>query len=227
MGAFHDAIVGKGEISVIAEIKRRSPSHGDFPQHAVKELMAAYEKGGAAAISVVTEKSLFNGNIELLREVRKITRLPILRKDFITAAEQVKETAEAGANAILFVTRLLSKEKLFELVSLALKVGLDPVVEIHDEQDLKKIKGLRHIVVGVNNRDLRTFKTNVRHAQKFLDFIDPAFPIIAESAFQTPEELAPYRGKIDAVLIGTILLTAPNPLQKLLSLTQPVNSLTR
>jgi indole-3-glycerol phosphate synthase len=220
MGTFHNAISGKGEISIIAEIKRRSPSHGNFPQHAVTELMAAYEKGGAAAISVVTESTLFNGNLELLREVRNATHLPILRKDFITTSEQVEETAKIGAHAILLIARLLDKKTLGFLCLEAKRAGLDPVVEIHGEADLRKISGLTDIIIGINNRNLSTFQTDVRHAQKMLNRIPPELPIIAESAFQNPDELIPYRGKINAVLIGTSLLTAPNPFEKLLSFTK-------
>lgn len=219
MGTFHDAIAGKEKISVIAEIKRRSPSHGDFPQHAVTELMAAYEKGGAAAISVVTEPTLFKGSIELLREVRKTTRLPILQKDFIASAEQVRETAEAGANAVLLIARLLDKKMLASLVSVAEKANLDPIIEIHDDADLQKISGIQNIIVGINNRNLATFETNVRHAEQFLKKINPSLPIIVESAFQTPAELAPYRGKIDAVLIGTTFLISQNPCKTLTTFT--------
>lgn len=220
MGIFHDAIRGKENISVIAEIKRRSPSHGDFPQHAVPELMAAYKKGGAAAISVVTEPTLFNGSFELLREVRNATDLPILRKDFITNPLQIKETAQAGAHAILLIARLLPSQK--ELVGLAVfaqTLGLDPIIEIHDYTDLEKIEKLRGLIIGINNRNLKTFKTDVRHAEKFLSRIDPSHTIIVESAFQTPEELTPYRGKIDAVLIGTTFLTSQNPYETLTTFT--------
>lgn len=220
MGIFHDAIRGKENISVIAEIKRRSPSHGDFPQHAVPELMAAYKKGGAAAISVVTEPTLFNGNLELLREVRNAADLPILRKDFITNPLQIKETAEVGANAVLLIARMMkSREELVGFAVFALTLGLDPVIEIHDETDLLKIESLRDAIIGINNRNLKTFETDVRHAEKFISRIDPNHTIIVESAFQTPEELTPYRGKIDAVLIGTALLIAQNPYEILTTFT--------
>lgn len=220
MGIFHDAIRGKEKISVIAEIKRRSPSHGDFPPHNVTELMAAYKEGGAAAISVVTEPTLFNGSLELLREVRNATDLPILRKDFITNPLQIKETTEVGANAVLLIARMIkSREELVGLAVFALTLGLDPIIEIHDETDLTKIEGLHDAIIGINNRNLKTFETDVKHAKKFISRIDPNHTIIVESAFQTPEELAPYRGKIDAVLIGTVLLTSENPCNTLTSFT--------
>lgn len=220
MGIFHNAIRGKKNISVIAEIKRRSPSRGDFPPHNVTELMTAYKKGGATAISVVTEPTLFNGSLELLREVRNATDLPILRKDFITNPLQIQETAEAGANAILLIACLLpSQKELVGLAVFAMTLGLDPVIEIHDETDLPKIEGLHDVIIGINNRNLKTFETDVRHAEKFISRIDPNHTIIVESAFQTPEELVQYRGKIDAVLIGTALLTSENPCNTLTSFT--------
>lgn len=220
MGAFHDAISGKEKISVIAEIKRRSPSHGDFPQHTIQELMAAYEKGGAAAISVVTEPTLFNGSLELLREVKNATNLPILRKDFITNPRQIQKTAESGASAILLIARMLPSQKdLIALAVFAQTLGLDPVIEIHDEEDLEKIEGLRGAIIGINNRNLKTFETDVNYAEKFISRIDPEHTIIVESAFRSPEELAPYRGKIDAVLIGTAFLVAENPCETLTNFT--------
>lgn len=220
MGAFHDAIAGKDKISVIAEIKRRSPSHGDFPQHAVPELMAAYKKGGASAISVVTEPTLFNGNLELLREVKNATDLPILRKDFITHPKQIQETVDSGASAVLLIARLIpSREKLIALAVFAQTLGLDPIIEIHNEEDLEKIEGLRGAIIGINNRNLKTFETDVRHAEKLLGRVDPKHTIIVESAMGSPKDLEPYRGKIDAVLIGTALLISKNPYKTLTNFT--------
>lgn len=211
MPSFLKAISGKDRIKVIAEVKRRSPSFGDFPNHDVSTLLLAYEKGGASAISVVTEPTLFKGSLELLREVRRATQLPVLRKDFITRPEQVEETARCGADAILLITRLLTKPALTELVTLCAQFKIDPVLEINDDEDLEKITGMHGIIVGINNRDLRTFETDVKHAAGLLHRIDPSLTIIAESAFSNAKELIPYRGKIDAVLIGTALLTSKDP----------------
>lgn len=220
MGAFRDAISGKEKISVIAEIKRRSPTHGDFPQHAVTELMAAYKKGGASAISVVTEPTLFNGSLELLREVKNSTDLPILRKDFITHPKQIQETADSGASAILLIARMLSSQK--DLVALAIfaqTLGLDPVIEIHDETDLEKIKGLHGAIIGINNRNLKTFETDVQHAEKLLGRVNLKHTIIIESAMSSQEDLELYRGKIDAVLVGTAFLISKNPCETLTNFT--------
>lgn len=219
MKPFEKAIRGKGRISVIAEIKRFSPSHGPFPDHPVHELIKAYEAGGASAISVVTDTHLFHGSLELLREARKYTELPIIRKDFLTEKKHMDESAQAGASAVLLIARMLDNDRLQELALYAHTQGLDTVIEIHDDEDLKKIVGIKNTIIGINNRNLKTFRTNVRHTAKFLDRLDHTFTIIAESAFSDPEEFAPYLGKIDAVLIGTALLTSKNPHEKLLSFT--------
>lgn len=220
--SFHNAVAGKDKISVIAEIKRRSPSHGHFPVHNVAKLIEAYEKAGASAISVVTEPSLFAGSIELLKEVRKHTRLPVIRKDFITKIAQIDESAAAGANAVLLIARSLKKSALEKLVSHAHTLKLDTVVEVYDEVDIEKICDLKGIIIGINNRDLRTFETDVCHALELLKKIDPARTIIAESAFKDAGELKMYNGKIDAALIGTTLLTSADPYKKLCQFTSCV-----
>lgn len=208
MPRFLDAIAGKHRISVVAEVKRRSPSYGRFPEHNLSNLLHAYERGGAAAISVVTDPIRFDGSIELLHEASKRTKLPILRKDFLKTEADMEETAQSGASAVLLIARMLSKEKLHQLVLAAQKRNLDPVLELHTEEDLAKIAGLRDVVLGINNRDLETFQTNVHHAQRLLEKIPSEFPIIIESGFSRAEELKLYAGKIDAVLIGTSLLMA-------------------
>ncbi|MBI4994227.1 anthranilate phosphoribosyltransferase [Candidatus Peregrinibacteria bacterium] len=212
---FVRAINGK-KIVVIAEVKRASPSHGKFPIKSVEKLVRAYEKNGAAAISVVTEPKLFNGSLKLLQEVRGYTRLPILRKDFIKKAEQIDESAKLGADAILLIAKILTKVQLKKFSERALSKNIVPVIEIHNENDLKKIAGITHAIIGINNRDLKTFKTNVNHAKSLLRKIRKIAefknaPIIIESGFFKPEELKQYKNAASAALIGTALLTSKNP----------------
>ncbi|MEK7524682.1 MAG: indole-3-glycerol-phosphate synthase [Patescibacteria group bacterium] len=216
---FHKALRGREKISVIAELKRRSPSHGAFPHHDIKTLVRAYENGGASALSVVTEPMLFDGSIELLREMRKHTSLPIIRKDFIHDTAQIDESAAAGANAVLLIARMLEQSVLKNLVAHAHKQNLDTVIELHDEADLAKIAGLEDIIIGINNRNLSTFTTDVNHAHKLLKLLPPKSTIIAESAFKNPSELALYKGKVDAVLIGTTFLTSKDPEETLTTFT--------
>lgn len=224
MPRFRDAISGKENISIIAEIKRYSPSHGrSFPFREVPDLVSMYEKGGASALSVVTAKEPFQGSLELLKEARSLTKLPLIRKDFITTVPDLDESKTSGADAVLLIAHRLTKESLYVLVKEALARDLDPVVELHFDEDFKKIEALiknpADIIVGINNRNLENFKTDVQHAAKLLGQLDPACTIIAESAFQMADDFAPYKGKIDAVLIGTALLTAKDPMEKLLSFT--------
>lgn len=225
---FRSAITGKEKISVIAEIKRRSPSHGDFPNIPVQKLVEDYIGGGASAISVVTEAKRFNGSISIIEEATKHMatigkNLPIIRKDFISNKSQIEETAKCGASAILLIAKYLEKKQLAELIDTALGLGLDPVVEIHSIEDLNCVPLNFNITIGVNNRDLDSLKTDVNHAKSLLDNIDPRFTIIAESAFKKPEELKQYFGKIDAVLIGTAFLTASDPKASLISFTSYVS----
>lgn len=215
---------GKEKISVIAEIKRKSPSHGNFPNISVKRLINAYVKGGAAAVSVVTEPTHFNGSLDLLREAKTElanlnANLPILRKDFISSLDEIEKTAQAGASAVLLIAKNLDKKTLRRLIKYSQKLFLDPVVEIHDEEDLAKAADENNIIIGINNRNLSTFHINVKHACRLLDKIDPKNTIIVESGFCAPSELSLYAGKIDAVLIGTRLLTSPNILKTLLAFT--------
>ncbi|MEK7171536.1 MAG: anthranilate phosphoribosyltransferase [Patescibacteria group bacterium] len=211
---FRNAITGVDsaarKIAVIAEIKLRSPSFGKFLIKSIEKLVRIYEKNGASAISVVTEPKLFNGSLKLLQKVRSLTSLPILRKDFIKKAEQIDESAKLGANAILLIAKILTKTQLKTLAERALNKNIVPVIEIHDENDLKKIYGIKNAIIGINNRNLKTFKTNVNHAKGLLKKIKN-MPIIIESGFSKPEELRQYKGSASAALIGTAFLTSKNP----------------
>lgn len=212
---FSSAIKGRDRISIIAEIKRRSPGFGEFPKHDLQTLVRAYEEAGAAAISVVTETPRFGGTIELLREVRQLTKKPILRKDFILSVEQIMESRHAGADAVLLIASDLSAEKLGLLIRLANEAGIECLCEVHDEADLTKVLALGHLLIGINNRNLQTHKTDVRHALSLLPLIPTRVVIVAESGFDSPRDLAPYRGRVDAALIGTSLLAAVSPFEKL------------
>lgn len=215
MKQFYEAIRGKDIISVIAEVKISSPSHGLFGRHSVSDLVTAYESGGADAISVVTEPKRFSGSLALLSEVSHLSSLPVIRKDFLHSITQVSESKRHGASAVLLIANLFEAEQLRKFVEEALTHDLTPVVEVHDEDDLRKIEIISRdsrVVIGVNNRNLQTLEINHTHALSIIDRIDPSRIIIAESAFLEPSQLKLYRGKIDAVLIGTTFLISDNPL---------------
>lgn len=212
---FSEAIAGKKKISIIAEIKHRSPSFGTFEKHSDEALIEAYEAGGAAAISVVTEPTLFNGSLTLLKKIRRLTKLPILRKDFITTCQQIDESVEAGAQAILLIARILDQKKLSKLIEHAHKKKIEPVVEIHHPAEKKKIEKMPIKIIGINNRNLENFHIDVTHGKNLLRSINHAPILMVESGFSKVKDLKTYKKKADAALIGTALLTAENP-QKLL-----------
>lgn len=220
--AFYNAIIGKEKLSIIAEIKKRSPSHGIFPDHDEKSLVRIYETGGAQAISVVTEKERFGGSLELLERIASYSKLPILRKDFLQTEEDIDETHTAGASAVLLILHDLSEIQTARLTYRALEKNLTPLLEIHDEKDLKKALQMRNIngvIYGINNRNLQTLRINAAHALALLSKIPAQKPIIIESGIKITNDIAQYMGKADGILIGTALLTATDPLKTLQSFT--------
>lgn len=225
MPSFLTALYGKDKIKVIAEVKRASPSFGKFPPHHVAELVRAYEHGGAVGISVVTEPERFLGSLELLQEVRSFTTLPILRKDFIHDIDELEKSKKYGADAVLLIADILSKEAVTEFIDAATKIGLQTLLEVHSEADIQKIPRNYSGIVGINNRNLTTLETNVTHASTLLKLLDNSETVIAESAFQNTDDLRAYQGKVNGVLIGTALLTAPDPYKKLKEFTSQVPTL--
>src|ERR671921_2139517 len=158
------AAVGRGgRVNVIAEFKRASPSKGEIRGGAsAGETARAYERGGAAAISVLTEEDYFRGSLEDLREVKSATRLPVLRKDFVFDEYQVYESAAAGADALLLIVAALDDATLAALLRLTEdELGMDALVEVHTAEELERALGAGAHVVGVNNRDLRTFEVSL------------------------------------------------------------------
>lgn len=220
--SFHKAIQGKDHISIIAEIKRSSPSHGPFEQHTVADLIHAYEKGGASAISVVTEPMRFLGSLELLAEIRQQTKLPIIRKDFIQEKNKIADTQKYGGSALLLIAHNLTEDQLKDFTDEAILCDLDVVIEVHDTDDIAKISHIPidpRIMIGINNRNLETLEIDPRHALKLVSLIDPQRTIIAESGFSHTSQLEAYKGKIDAALIGTSLLIAEDPCTELMKFT--------
>jgi indole-3-glycerol phosphate synthase len=217
---FESAIRGKDKISVIAEVKKRSPAGRSengrvFNAHSTADLVAAYNAGGASAISVVTDPYRFNGSIKLLEQVKKSTNLPVLRKDFIQTVTEVDEGYYAGADATLLIAKDLSKRQLHDLIDRIHVRAMSALVEVYDARDLAKLAGRDDVVIGINNRNLKTLRTNFGHALGVLNKVDPELTIIAESAFSDAGQLQPYKGRVDAALIGSSLLTAENPQKKL------------
>jgi indole-3-glycerol phosphate synthase len=213
-------------LSLIAEHKRRSPSAGAIREDlSLEEVVRSYDRGGAAAISVLTDGPSFGGSLEDLPEARAATDLPILRKDFIVDAYQVHEALAAGADAILLIVAALSDEELRELRELAKELGLDVLVEAHDYRELRRAVDAGARLVGINNRDLTTLEVDVRRAFELRELVPADVTVVAESGFSTPQQLRELEAAgIDAVLIGEALMRSPDIEAAVRELTAPTMS---
>jgi indole-3-glycerol phosphate synthase len=208
---FREALTRPG-ISLIAEHKRRSPSAGAIREDAsVEEVVRAYELGGAAALSVLTEPSHFGGSLDDLRAARAATHLPVLRKDFIVDPYQLVESAAVGADAVLLIVAALEPEDLLELHREAFALDLDVLVEVHDEEELQAALDVEAEVIGINNRDLGDFTVDIERTYELLSDVPAGKAVVSESGFSTREQLDELdRVGVDAVLIGETLMRAPD-----------------
>jgi indole-3-glycerol phosphate synthase len=209
---FSEALTRPG-ISLIAEHKRRSPSAGEIRQGmTVTGIVGAYERGGAAALSILTEQRHFGGSLDDLREARAASVLPILRKDFVVDPYQVYESAVAGADAILLIVAALDDDDLGLLHREAAGLDLDVLVEVHDEEELERaLEVVDADVIGINNRDLVDFSVDVERTYELLSDVPAGKTVVSESGFHTREQLDDLeRVGVDAVLIGESLMRAPD-----------------
>jgi indole-3-glycerol phosphate synthase len=207
-------MIKTGHLQLIAEIKAKSPSkgliRGDFDPVALARDFTAH---GAAAISVLTDRDYFGGSLDMLRLVRAATPLPLLRKDFIIDPYQIYETKDAGADIILLIIRAVGSE-LAELVRLSVSLGLQVLIEAHGAEELgaalESIQPSPQIMIGINNRDLDTFATNIQTSVKLIKTIPPQFVRISESGLTTTEDLSLMEQiGFDAALIGEGLALDP------------------
>jgi indole-3-glycerol phosphate synthase len=208
---FSEALLRPG-ISLIAEHKRRSPSAGTIREDStVNEIVLAYERGGAAALSILTEPFHFGGSLEDLRAARAVTELPVLRKDFIVDPYQLYESAAAGADAILLIVAALEPDALYELLHEARALDLDALVEIHDERELEVALDVEADVLGINNRDLGDFSVDIERTFDLLADVPAGKTVVSESGFTSRDQLDELdRVGVDAVLIGETLMRAPD-----------------
>jgi len=208
---FNEALTRPG-VSLIAEHKRRSPSAGAIREGSeVTEIVKAYERGGAAALSILTEPFHFAGSLDDLREARTAAALPILRKDFIVHRYQLYEAAAAGADAILLIVAALDLSELSELLHEARELDLDALVEVHDERELEAALDVEADVLGINNRNLSDFTVDIERTFELLADIPAGKTVVSESGFRTRDQLDDLeRVGVDAVLIGETLMRAPD-----------------
>lgn len=210
--SFAPAVGKKSSVSVIAEMKRRSPSAGELrPAYDVAAIARAYEKGGASALSVLTEPDRFGGDIGDLRTARAACKLPILRKDFVFDPYQVFEARANGADALLLIADMIPASLLSELTACAREAQIEPLVEIYSTESLPAALNSRAALIGVNTRDLRTLRMNPGNIAYISTLIPRDRMIVAESGIKTAadvERLSCLR--ISAVLVGESLLRQEN-----------------
>lgn len=181
---------GPGGVNIIAEVKRASPSKGDISANLDAAACAAdYQEGGAAAVSVLTDTPYFKGRLEDLEQVRDSVDLPVLRKEFIVSEYQVYESRAAGADAILLIARILTPQQLSDLLSLTHRLGMDALVEIHSEADYAAAHQAGAKLIGINNRNLATFDTDIRTAMQLANLLSPGEVPVAASGISHREDI--------------------------------------
>ena len=204
---FSEALARPG-LSVIAEHKRRSPSAGPIREDLeLEDVVRAYERGGAAALSILTDGPSFGGSLDDLRAARVAAGLPLLRKDFIVDSYQVHESFAAGADAILLIVAALAADDLAALHAEALSLGLSALVEVHDERELDVALALSVPVIGINNRDLKTLQVDTARTFELLPRVAGRALVVSESGFSRADQLDELaRAGVDGVLIGEALM---------------------
>jgi len=210
---FNEALAAPG-MSVIAEYKRRSPAAGDLPRGAdpVEDMVRAYERGGAAALSILTDGEHFGGSLADLRAARAATDLPILRKDFLIDRYQLYEAAAAQADAVLLIVAALEPEELEQLHAEADALDLDCLVEVHDADEMEVALAVDAEVIGINNRNLDDFSVDLDRTFELLADIPAGKTVVSESGIRTSEQVIELeRVGVDAVLIGETLMRADDP----------------
>jgi indole-3-glycerol phosphate synthase len=209
---FFAALAAPGPIKLIAEVKKASPSKGviraDFEPVAIAR---AYEAHGAACLSVLTDESFFQGHLDYLRAVRAAVQLPVLRKDFILDPYQLLEARAAGADAVLLIAECLDDCGLRSLHNEALELGMTPLVELYEPENLERVLTAGATLVGINNRDLRSFETDLEHTLRLLPRIPENCLVVGESGIRTRADVERLAAAgVDAILVGETLMARPD-----------------
>lgn len=208
---FRKALSGD-EISFICEVKRASPSKGliapDFPY---LDIARDYERAGASAISCLTEPFWFKGRDEYLAEISNAVKIPVLRKDFTVDEYMIYQAKTLGASAVLLICSILSKEQLSEYLGIAHSLGLSALVEAHDEGEVRTALSVGAGIIGVNNRDLRTFTVDINNSARLRKLVPPEVLFVSESGIKTAADIEALRSNgTNAVLIGETLMRSPD-----------------
>jgi len=216
---FRAALTRSG-VNVIAELKKASPSRGvlreDFQ---VEDLAPAFERSGAAALSVVTEEEFFQGSLKNMRDAGRKVEIPVLRKDFIIDPWQVWETRATDGDSFLLIVAALSDAALGELLALGRELGMEPLVEVHTREELDRALAAGARTLGVNNRDLRTLEVRLETSFELIDAIPEECVTVCESGIRHASQIAAlHKAGFDAFLVGEHLMTQPNPADGLMRL---------
>lgn len=208
-----EAKIEAGLPAVIAEVKRASPSKGLIrPEFDAAEIARSYEAAGAACLSVLTDKDFFQGSEEFLRQARAACALPVLRKDFVIDPYQVYEARAIGADCILLIVAALGDAELMNLALLAAELDLDVLCEVHDAEELERAQALPVPMIGVNNRNLRTFETTLETTLELQPLVEYDRILVAESGIHTPQHVAELReAGVHAFLVGEAFMRAVDP----------------
>ena len=213
-GFAEQLVVGSREqLCVIAEIKRKSPSKGVLhPDLVASNISALYEQGGASCLSVLTDEHFFGGSVEDLQRARASTSLPVIRKDFTVSEFDVVDARLMGADCVLLIAAVLTNDELSRFFDLAMHIGLDVLVETHDESELDRALNVGANIVGVNQRDLITFEVDHARAERMASLIPPTVVRVAESGVRDAHDARRLRDAgYDAVLVGESIVTAVDP----------------
>ena len=208
---FEDVLIKPG-IALIAEVKKASPSAGIICQEfSPLKIAKIYEENKASAISVLTEEKYFSGNINLLSRIKKITKIPILQKDFILEKYQIYEARFYGADSILLIAAILSEKKIKDFLALAHQLGMSAILEVHNDEDLKKVLITGAKIIGINNRNLKTLEVDLRTTLKLREKIPSGKIVISESGIKDYKDIQLLKKcGIDAILVGESLLRSKN-----------------
>ncbi|MBI3584847.1 MAG: indole-3-glycerol phosphate synthase TrpC [Nitrospinae bacterium] len=196
------------ETRIIAEVKKASPSKGiireDFNPLKIAEI---YQENGASAISVLTDKEFFQGDINYLSDIKKIVTLPLLRKDFIISEYQVFESRVYGADAFLLIAAILGKNQLEDYMHLGVELGMTPLIEVHTKRELNDVLSIKADLIGINNRDLDTFKVDIRTTEKLIEYIPEDITVVSESGIEKRDDILHLKEiGVDVFLIGEFLM---------------------
>ena len=214
--SFYDALKKDG-LSIIGEFKKASPSHGTMDNKIELDERIRQYSSSADAISCLTEEDHFNGSTEYLKQIRQMTDLPIIRKDFIIDPYQVYEAKVIGADAVLLIAAILDDSRFKELYDLAYSLGLDVLCEVHNEEEMQRMLNLDVKIIGINNRNLKTFEVDLDTTKKLADMVTPEMRkagklLVSESGVADTDDIKVLaKSGADALLIGTVLMEAPKP----------------